>query len=150
MDTAAVRPALNPVEVLLPRLERVRARGPGRWTARCPAHEDRSPSLSIRELDDGRALIHDFAGCAPADVLAAVGLGLRDLFPSRLADHVLPKRERHHIHAARVALKALRTEAGIVALAADFTATGVELDEEDRRRLWLAAERCWRAAELCT
>jgi hypothetical protein len=41
---------------LLDHLERVKQTGPGRWIARCPAHEDRSPSLSVRELEDGRLL----------------------------------------------------------------------------------------------
>lgn len=50
--------------------------------ARCPGHEDRSPSLSIRELDDGALLLHCFAGCQASDVLAAVGLEFRDLYPN--------------------------------------------------------------------
>jgi hypothetical protein len=33
------------------------------WTARCPAHDDRNPSLSITEDRDGRVLLHCFAGC---------------------------------------------------------------------------------------
>ena len=41
-------------DVLLSILEGVKRTGPGRWMARCPAHGDKSPSLSIRELDDGR------------------------------------------------------------------------------------------------
>src|SRR5262245_52731338 len=69
---------------LLDRLEGVRQTGPGRWIARCPAHEDRSPSLSIREVEDGRVLIHDFAGCETLSVLHAVGLELADLFPEPL------------------------------------------------------------------
>lgn len=68
---------------LLDRLQGVRQSGPGRWLAKCPAHEDRSPSLSVRELDDGTALIKCFGGCGAADVLAAVGLELKDLFPRR-------------------------------------------------------------------
>lgn len=52
--------------------------GRGHWT--CPAHQDRAPSLSVREGADGRALVHCFAGCATADVLAALGLAMRDLF----------------------------------------------------------------------
>ncbi len=67
-----------PVERLLARLEAVRRTGPDRWLARCPAHEDRRPSLSIREGDDGRVLIYDFAGCGAADVVAALGLDLAD------------------------------------------------------------------------
>lgn len=73
----------NPVERLLGRLEKVRPNGRDRWMACCPAHQDGSPSLSISEAEDGRALIHCFAGCEAGDVVAAVGLALRDLFPDR-------------------------------------------------------------------
>jgi hypothetical protein len=59
-------------EVLLSRLDGVRQTGPDRWIARCPAHDDGRASLSLRELDDGRVLLHDFAGCAVEEVLAAV------------------------------------------------------------------------------
>jgi hypothetical protein len=52
----------------------------GRWQARCPAHEDRSPSLSIGEAADGRVLVHCFAGCTLAAVLEAAGLRMADLF----------------------------------------------------------------------
>jgi hypothetical protein len=65
---------------LLTRLNNVRQTAPDRWLARCPAHEDRSPSLSVRELNDGRVLLHDFGGCETADVLAALGLTVSDLF----------------------------------------------------------------------
>lgn len=41
------------------------------WTARCPAHEDRKPSLSIRDAD-GVALVHCHAGCDQRDVIAAL------------------------------------------------------------------------------
>ena len=51
------------------------------WTARCPAHDDRNPSLSIREADDGTVLVKCFAGCALDSVLEKVGLRSRDLFP---------------------------------------------------------------------
>lgn len=42
-----------------------------RWMARCPAHDDRTPSLSIKE-HNGRIWLHCFAGCAYADVVAAL------------------------------------------------------------------------------
>ena len=69
---------------VLDRLDGVRQSGPGRWLARCPAHKDRSPSLSIRELDDGRVLLHDFGGCDTEAVLDALGLELQALFPEPL------------------------------------------------------------------
>jgi len=46
--------------------------------ARCPAHDDRDPSLSV-SVKDGRVLVHCFAGCAPDAVLGAVGLTWKDL-----------------------------------------------------------------------
>jgi hypothetical protein len=61
------------------RLE-ARATGPQAWKARCPAHEDRRPSLSIREGRDGRTLVRCFAGCEPDAIVRAVGLRVRDLF----------------------------------------------------------------------
>jgi putative DNA primase/helicase len=42
------------------------------WLARCVAHEDREPSLSIGEGADGRPLFHCHAGCSQPDVLAAL------------------------------------------------------------------------------
>lgn len=50
------------------------------WACRCPAHDDRKPSLSIREADDGRVLVNCHAGCTAEAVCAAVGLTLGDLF----------------------------------------------------------------------
>ncbi len=70
------------VENLLARLEKVRSCGNGKWMACCPAHQDRNPSLGIKLLDDGKILINCLSGgCAAGDVMAAVGLSLKDLFP---------------------------------------------------------------------
>lgn len=61
------------IDSLLSRLERVRRTGPNTWLASCPTREDKRPSMTIRELDDGRILIHDFGGDAPTEILAAIG-----------------------------------------------------------------------------
>ena len=64
----------------LARLTRARSIGKGKWVARCPAHRDRNPSLSIGIGKDGRVLVHCFAGCRHTAVLEALGLCERDLF----------------------------------------------------------------------
>ena len=46
----------------------------GQWLARCPCHEDRTPSLSITDGKDGRVLLHCFAGCDARDLIAACGM----------------------------------------------------------------------------
>ena len=68
------------VDLLLSRLDRVRGKHP-KYMARCPAHDDNGLSLSIKAMDDGRILVHCFAGCGAADVMESVGLSLADLFP---------------------------------------------------------------------
>jgi AAA domain/Toprim domain/FaeA-like protein len=68
-------------ETLLGRLD-ARKSGTG-WTARCPAHDDSSPSLSIGQGEDGRILMHCHAGCGIDEVLAAVNLTPADLYPPK-------------------------------------------------------------------
>ncbi|RMH23667.1 MAG: DUF3987 domain-containing protein, partial [Planctomycetota bacterium] len=53
------------------------------WSAQCPAHEDRNPSLSIATGDDGRCLINCHAGCATKAIVEALGLEMKDLMPER-------------------------------------------------------------------
>lgn len=69
-----------------------RASREGKWIARCPAHDDGRPSLSIAEGQDGRTLLHCFTGCDAKDVLKAVGLSLPDLFEKQAAPYALRSR----------------------------------------------------------
>ena len=47
------------------------------WMVRCPAHDDRKPSLSIRDADDGKVLVFCHAGCDQEQVIANLrSLGL--------------------------------------------------------------------------
>lgn len=73
----------EPVDRLLQRLNNVREAGEGKWMARCPAHEDRANSLSIKVGDDGRALVKCFAGCTTPQIMAALGMAPSDLFAHR-------------------------------------------------------------------
>lgn len=133
--------------VLLDRLQGVRASGAGRWMARCPAHEDKRASLSIRELSDGRVLLHDFGGCGTGDVLVAIGMALADLFPERLADSP-PARDRGHFHALRAALESLRADARVVVIAASDCAAAGVLPEADADAVAQAAGRIAKAVEV--
>ena len=75
---------LRPITEFLPRLNKVRAVRDSEWTACCPAHDDKTPSLSIKELGDGRVLLHCFAGCTGDDILAAVGMSWAEIMPDEL------------------------------------------------------------------
>ena len=67
---------------------------PGEWMARCPAHDDSTPSLSITRSDDGRVLAHCFAGCENAEVLKTLGLSPQAMFP-RPSDETIPSRAKN-------------------------------------------------------
>lgn len=73
----------RPIDVVLGRLSRHKPAGQGQWKACCPAHDDRNPSLSVKEGDNGAVLLHCFAGCETADVVAAMGLQMSDLYPPK-------------------------------------------------------------------
>jgi hypothetical protein len=63
---------------LLTQLDGVRKSGRG-WVARCPAHADQTPSLSIHEGDAG-LLVKCWAGCTAEETVTALGLRMADLF----------------------------------------------------------------------
>jgi hypothetical protein len=133
-------------DTLLSRLERVRKTGHGRWTCRCPAHDDRGPSLAVRELDDGRVLLHCFAGCEVQAVLDALGLAFENLFPVRIGGDFV-KRERRPFSAMDV-LRCLSFEALILHQYATCMAKGEALTAEAKERLLTAATRFQHGAEV--
>jgi len=78
------------VEKLLSNLNKIKG-GRDRWTASCPAHEDRSPSLAIRELEDGRILLKCFGGCSVQEIVGSIGMDIGELFPKTHDTHHMPK-----------------------------------------------------------
>lgn len=143
--------AIGPAGVLLARLEGVRNSGRG-WIARCPAHPDRSASLSIAEGRDGRALVKCFAGCEVLAVVQAVGLEVADLFPQRIADASpegrAAQREAWRQSGWAAALAVLSREASVVLVAARALADGQLLEADDHARLMVAVERIEGAREV--
>lgn len=61
----------------------LRRTGEGQWVAKCPSHDDRTPSLGLTRGTGGSALIKCRAGCDTKDVVRALGLEMRDLFDPR-------------------------------------------------------------------
>ena len=130
----------TPCENLLGRLEAVKKSGVGKWKARCPAHSDRTPSLSVREEADGRILLHCFGGCSVEAVLAAAGLSFEDLYPPRPpSDHRYAPLRRPWLPSD--AYETARHEILIVVLiGCDLHAQKV-IAESDYERLFLAVQR---------
>lgn len=154
---------IDPVDLILSKLEAVRPAGSDH-TARCPAHADRTASLSIGRSAQGSALLKCFAGCDTAAVLSAIGLTLADLFPERPrmenADRPPRDNPQSRFHAAQerarihremnwaAALPVLSYQAAVVMIAARQLRTGELLTDEDQGALEHAEALISEAREL--
>jgi hypothetical protein len=134
---------MTPVENLILRLDKVKGRN-GSWTARCPAHADKGPSLAVRENEDGRILLHCFAGCETANVLGALGMDMTDLFPpdSKRRDYPIEgKPSMKPAFFASDLMRIIHMEALVVQIVAFDIAKGKNPNEETRERMLTAYQR---------
>jgi len=134
-----------PLAGLLSKLDGVRESRPGQWRARCPAHDSKSLSLSIAEADTGSVLLHCFAGCGAADVLASVGLQLSDLYPP---DQLIKARryDTRPRKDLRASLHRITHSSTVVEIAAEQINAGKALSLNDLRELRAACHTIREAA----
>lgn len=132
------------VDKLLSRLNGVVEVTPERWKALCPAHNDKTPSLSIRLSDDDKVLIYCWSGCGSAAVIEAVGLEFSDLMPNggyRKSGRI------NHWHTAREGFKAIRKDLTIVLMCADNIVNGIGVSKREVEYMWEAASRLRAASD---
>lgn len=109
----------------------------GRGMCRCPAHKDRTPSLSIREVND-RVLLHCFTGCtfdAVASALRGLGLwperdehGYRVKRPIRRPPPITDALDPDELSARRAAREIWRQAAPIAGTTAALYLSGRSID----------------------
>lgn len=112
--------------LLLSQLTKVKQNGRGQYIACCPSHDDKHPSLAIRQTDDGKILLKCFCGCSAYEIVSAIGLSLTDLFPKE-SNYSTPIKNPFP--------------------AASKMANGAVLPKEDLERLVIAASRIGGAYE---
>lgn len=134
------------IDDILAKLEKVRRTGPNNWLARCPAHEDRSPSFTLRADPDGRIVCHCHAGCSFPEIVNAVGLGWEPWFPPKQEADYLPPIKRPY--PAGDVLEALADEARILAVFITDLDFAVPLKQDDIDRAQLAAQRILAARSM--
>lgn len=83
MSVNQPRPISNNLNVIMNNLKGVKRSGE-EYRALCPAHNDRNPSLSLRENNDGKVIMHCHAGCSATDVMNAIGMDVKNLFGDEL------------------------------------------------------------------
>lgn len=116
------------------------------WLACCPGHEDKTPSMTVRELADGRVLVHCFGGCDVEQILSGAGLTFDALFPEKQKADSLPP-VRRPFPAADV-LEAVEGEAFYVAFMALSMSNGYQLEPRDKEILMRAYERVMEARRI--
>lgn len=127
-------------DAFISRCTKARETGRGTWIACCPGHDDKNPSMTVRELEDGRVLVHCFAGCSVEEILQSVGMEFDALFPDDRpkADH--SPSMRRPFPAADV-LAALANELGVIAIIVGDVEEKREVSAADMTRLRLARQR---------
>jgi len=116
---------------IVARLAFVRPTGKDSYIARCPAHQDASPSLTIKELSDGRVLIHCFAGCGALDVISTIGLEWDALYP--------PTDQEYRVGRSRAPRETV--DSLVVEIAEHDRALGKRLSKADVERYRAALKR---------
>lgn len=101
------------LEDVLRRLNGVKRSGGG-YSAKCPAHDDKNASLSVKQGDNGGVVLYCHAGCTPEQVVGALGLSMKDLFP----DGDRPRLDRRQEHRTR---PTSREDRGSIAAQYDYT-----------------------------
>ncbi len=113
-----------------------RARRSGSWkgrpsfSAKCPSHRDRSPSLSITEGANGSTYLHCFRGCTTEEILSAKGMRMGDLFAD---SGFKPSPEMRRVWADEARLKLCERQHGLAIMAAAVL--------PGERPYWAAVER---------
>lgn len=128
----------DPIDVVIGCLQGVQRAGKG-YKALCPAHPDRSPSLTVKEGEDGRVLIHCFAGCSVDTVVQSLGLGMADLFPKNKATRARKAGQRR-IN-ARELKEATEFEKQVLFIIKADHASGKPVSKENWARAKLALQR---------
>lgn len=129
-------------------LPQARQVGPDQWRARCPCHEGKSLSLSVKR-GDSSALVHCFAGCDTEDVLSSISLRLADLYDaprSRSGDaKVIRKWQRKNDLKKAIAL--IISESFRIWVACENLLNNIALAQQDLNRVGESArivDRCSR------
>ena len=130
MNNITTLTTVEPVNNILDRLDLVKESNNGRWRAKCPSHSSdasRKRTLSVGAADSGAVLLNCFAGCSAEQIVSAVGLELKDLFP---CDDFI----KNHNHRPRIDYRAkcdnARFAAAVVEAGANAIANG-EITSKD-------------------
>lgn len=125
------------IEVIIQKLNKVKRISNKRFMACCPVHDDRSPSLGVEELSDGRILMNCFAGCDTYEILQTLGLEMADLFPGGKLGEFKGWQQLQDQYSKAKEIKqqsTLETHRTVLFIAQERRAKGIKLTPQDLER----------------
>lgn len=118
---------------ILAALDGVKKRGKDKWFALCPCHKEKTPSLSINLLNDGKIMIYCFGcGANGVEVYRELGLNLDELFGGKKLEST---------HVPQEIRDSYKLEHWVVAIHAGDLDAKRTITLKDRRRNRLAVAR---------
>jgi hypothetical protein len=118
-------------------LNKVKKTGASSYIACCPAHNDKSPSLTLKETSDGRILIHCFAGCSIGDITSALNIEISDLYSDKTSFSPYQKQ----VWNAQEVLHAISHELSVVGVVCSDIKKGKVPSDDDYARFLMAINR---------
>lgn len=136
----------NKLDNFVSRLSKARRTGNDSWIGCCPAHEDKSPSLTVREADEGMLLVHCFAGCSIDAIAGALGFSVSDLMPDKPADEI--RKSRKIPFSPSDVLACAKNDAALLYVVMCDLSKGIALTSKQIEAAKKAAARIYSAANM--
>lgn len=134
------------LENLLGRVQKAKRSGRDSWIACCPAHQDKNPSMTIREVEEGKLLVHCFAGCSIEEIVSSIGITLADLMPERSPDAI--RRPSAVPFNARDVMTCIQSDAGLLCVFIASVTKGEKITSEEAANAYKAAARIVAATRM--
>lgn len=131
---------------LLSRLQKVKRVGKDSHIACCPAHQDKSPSMTIREIEEGKILLHCFGGCSVDEICRSIGITIADIMPDRQPDAL--RRPMTAPFNARDVLECIKNDAQLLALFISDVTQGKAITPQEAANAYKASCRIVAATRM--
>lgn len=136
----------NKLDNFVSRLSKAKRTGNDSYIACCPAHADKSPSMTVREVEDGMLLVHCFAGCGIDDIAGAIGFSISDLMPDKQPDEL--RKSRRIPFSPSDVLACTKNDAALLYVVMCDLDKGILLTEKQVKEAKKAAARIYSAANM--
>lgn len=137
---------MSKIDNLLSRLSKAKRTGKDSYIACCPAHDDKNPSMTIREIEPDKILLHCFAGCSVEEITGSVGLSIGDIMPDSAPDKI--RKPSAVPFNPRDVLECISSDAHLICLFISDVTKGKEITGAEAHAAYMASCRIVAASRI--